>query len=158
MSLNWTQVRDAPMSPADVVRACGFYRPPVDVYRIAEMLGIEVREVTSPGWSGACQYDPASGVATIWVRKEDHRLRKRFTVAHEIGHIVLHPPGVAYRDIEFEGSCEERQANEYALGLLTPGFMVAALIPFYGGDFSRLAKAFDVSTGTAEHGLIRIYG
>lgn len=156
--MSWARARDAQMSPADVARACGFYRPPVDVHRIAEMLGIEVREVTSPGWSGACQCDPASGVATIWVRKEDHRLRKRFTVAHEIGHIVLHPPGVAYRDIEFEGSREEGQANEYALGLLVPGFMITPLIPFCGGDLSRLAKVFDVSTGTAEHGLVRVYG
>ena len=155
--LSWQQLRKNHRKTSDVVKMCGFYEPPVDVHRIATMLGISVREVSSPGWSGACQCNPEKREATIWIRAEDHRLRKRFTLAHEIGHIVLHKPGIAYRDIEFDGSIEERQANGYAAGLLMPEFMVTPRLSAYGTDILGLSRLFDVSEGSMRFRLVNLY-
>lgn len=58
-------------------------RLPVDIFRIAEILGftIEEAEIQWPGYI-------MEGDNIIVVRRRDLPTRKRFTVAHEIGHIL----------------------------------------------------------------------
>lgn len=57
----------------------------------------------------------------------DAEVRQRFTIAHEIAHIILHKPeSVMYRDTNlenYEGVVErmkEREANQFAAELLMP--------------------------------------
>lgn len=104
--------------------------PPIDVIRIAEDLGINVvfqpldREV-----SGVLVVK--DGRATMGVNVSHYPNRQRFTIAHEIGHFMLHKPksGVFvdttytyYRDpTASDGSIlEEIQANAFAAELLMP--------------------------------------
>src|SRR5580693_4208343 len=68
---------------------------PVDVTGLAEALGLTVWEDDSlpQGISGKLFQDPIRGGAerySITVRASDAYVRKRFTVAHEIAHFVLH--------------------------------------------------------------------
>jgi Zn-dependent peptidase ImmA (M78 family)/DNA-binding XRE family transcriptional regulator len=48
--------------------------------------------------------------------------RQRFSVAHELGHLILHPAGRTGRDIEVE-------ADEFAAELLTPRAAIADALP-----------------------------
>src|SRR5665213_366335 len=69
--------------------------PPVDLREIARELEINIWESTSlpDDVSGKLITDPkkagTSGFAIV-VRKEDTLVRKRFTIAHEIGHFLFH--------------------------------------------------------------------
>jgi Zn-dependent peptidase ImmA (M78 family) len=114
-----------------VLRHFGYFYPPVDIFKLARRLQIKVWiEEQDPGWAGAVQFEDRPGKekqADIWIRGTDSPVRQRFTLAHEIGHLMLHEPGVAYRDLAFydyDGSTMEAQANGYAAGLLMPFSML----------------------------------
>lgn len=93
---------------------------PIDVCRLASLLGYSIEEAYIP-WPG---YLP-EGKNLIIVRKTDPYVRKRFTIAHEIGHILWSKVSneypirsrARYKDISFG---EERIADILAADLLMP--------------------------------------
>jgi len=101
---------------------------PVDVKGMAEALGIEVHERTMPeNRSGSIE--KIAGRYIITVNKEHSSNRKRFTIAHEIGHFVFHDHLICtnngifddkmYRDNRISSS-EETEANRFAVSILIP--------------------------------------
>lgn len=94
--------------------------------------------------------------AIITVDDRASRVRKRFSVAHELGHwhhhrgqrLICH--GVAVRQ-DGAASCE-READGYAAGLLMPRFMLEPLVagvPMSFGLIYQIAATFGVSTMAA---------
>jgi Zn-dependent peptidase ImmA (M78 family) len=81
--------------------------------------------------------------------------RRRFSVAHEVGHFLLHAPASHERvfcrvgdlrpDPESPERLRERQANRFAAELLMPEALVAAQIARHGPDAMALAEQFGVS-------------
>src|SRR5690348_3875694 len=72
----------------ELVSAVGIQRPPVDVNTIALHIGVPIVHMDLEGdVSGLLASTKGSSV--IVVRKGDHENRKRFTIAHEIGHYYL---------------------------------------------------------------------
>lgn len=96
----------------------------------------------------------------VFVNVRDAQPRQRFTIAHEIGHYLLHRPdgihidkgfSVAFRNLK-SSSGEEKQeieANQFAAELLMPASLVEQKIPnklsITDQDIESLAKFFDVS-------------
>ncbi len=72
----------------------------------------------------------------ISIKKTDHYYRKRFTMAHELGHFVLHKDKIGngiddsenYRTLRRTnsavGDLEEREANNFAANILMPEDLV----------------------------------
>ncbi|MEJ7736322.1 MAG: ImmA/IrrE family metallo-endopeptidase [Chitinophagaceae bacterium] len=105
-----------------------------------------------------------NGQATIGFNKNESRVRNRFSVAHELGHYILHKDGsdlfvdkqfrVMYRGTNTDGVnyTHEREANEFAACLLMPDNLVREEIASLELDYTDediikiLAKKFDVST------------
>jgi len=104
-----------------------------------------------------------NGEATIGYNKNEHRVRNRFTIAHELGHFILHKNKDLFVDkgfkVMFRGSVngdnynrEEVEANEFAANLLMPEKLLREEIEKLNLDFTeeasikQLAKKFDVST------------
>ena len=100
--------------------------------------------------------------AVIGVNWDHHPNRQRFTIAHEIGHFLLHKGGTfidkgtyaRFRDQE-SGSgtvSEEKQANQFAAALLMPAqwvedaFKEHPFDPADGSSLQDLADTFRVST------------
>ena len=100
----------------------------------------------------------------IGVNRSDHPNRRRFTVAHELGHYVLHDRDayvdkgycVNFRDLD-SGSgtkSEEIEANRFAAALLMPQAMVRRAFDNLAfelagpndDELSALARQFGVST------------
>lgn len=111
----------------------GIKQAPVDIERLARGLGAEViRKPAEDNLSGFILRD--QGRVVIGVNSEHPKTRQRFTLAHEIGHLLLHEgeplhvdsdtPGfsVNRRDQRSrEGSdVTEREANHFAAELLMP--------------------------------------
>jgi len=76
----------------------------------------------------------------IWVRSDESALRCRFTIAHEIGHHLLHSDGAAVlcrpADVDQVAATErarEREANRFAAELLMPEGLVARICRSRGG-------------------------
>lgn len=135
---------------------------PVDVFRLAADLGIRVFPKTlRETISGAIERRDDGWV--IIVNKQHSENRKRFTVAHEIGHFVLHYRRLGngtndtkdYRADEQEAKYEnwidvehEREANGFAAGILMPAPLVRRQYRAMAGlnDIpERMAPLFGVS-------------
>jgi len=130
---------------------------PVKVVAVAKALGVAVWDAPlPPGVSGKLfKADPTqagpSGFA-IYVNEGEPQVRKRFTVAHEIGHFVLHRHELDAGAIEDDSFYRSRlsnrmeaQANQFAADLLMPWGLIDDLTRSGIRDPDKLAERFEVS-------------
>lgn len=155
---NWVEVWEGYYSPGDLLQQLGVDQAPVPITRVADRLGVTVYLVDDVEWHGAVEASTKTGEASIYVNERTSRHRRRFTVAHELGHLILHDQGpnstVRYRDMNFlSDDEEEKQANGYAAKLLMPAFLVEPLVDYFGVDVPTLAETFDVSQKSMRYRL-----
>lgn len=102
---------------------------PVDVVGIAEALGIHVWEERLGSISGKLFPDKLNGGTSgysIVVNKTESEPRKRFTVAHELAHYILHRSDLENGIVEDAlfrsglSSKQETEANRLAADILMP--------------------------------------
>lgn len=95
---------------------------PVSTSAVCRRLGIVIREGDLPGESDGVS-TIMNGVPYILVRESCSAERKRFTVAHELGHILAGHVG-RYQLVNREPSAKdnpiEQEANVFAARLLAP--------------------------------------
>jgi Zn-dependent peptidase ImmA (M78 family) len=139
-----------------LLKTLGVTRAPVDVKWVAEALDVRVIEVNQPGWAGAIT--STNNTATIWVNAADAPVRKRFTIAHELGHLFLHPAGQEFRDATFTGGPKESEANWFAADLLMPLWMLDSYASSIGADAEELARMFQVSSHAMGIQLAKLNG
>ena len=133
----------------------GFNRPPVIAVEIADQKGLKV-EIThfkkEYRQKVAGFIDPGSGI--IVVNAEDSISRRNFTVAHELGHVVLghdiESPeySVLFRNSEKQKykSPMEQEADCFAANLLVPMSMLRECLENYPFALDQqLAQIFGVS-------------
>jgi hypothetical protein len=129
---------------------------PVDVTGMAEALGLNVWEDEDlpEGVSGKLFRDRENGGAegfSIVVRASDAFVRRRFTVAHEIGHFVLHRDRIGSSltdDAMYRSNLstwEEVEANQFAAKVLMPTPLLSDCIGLHGKDARVLAGLLQVS-------------
>lgn len=129
---------------------------PVKIVAIAEELGIRVWELHDlpEGYSGKIWKDPVNGGSSgysIGVRASEASVRKRFTVAHEIAHFILHRDrldGCLIEDILYRSglsSREETQANQMAADILMPFPLIRKLVDQGAKSLEQLAAKLQVS-------------
>lgn len=132
----------------DLLSKSSIQTPPVPVEAIAKTLGAEVRY--QPGdddLSGFLLRDHKQQRAVIGVNSAHHENRQKFTIAHEIGHFLLHE----WEGVHVDGSdrgfqvkhrdekssagtdIEEQEANFFAAALLMPA-------KFLKHDLSKIKK------------------
>lgn len=109
----------------------------VDVKKIADLCKIKVIE-EELDVSGFCmnfhsaandessEYSTNTGKKEIRINKYEPLVRQRFTIAHEMGHILLSYEGISYRDTSYTiykdliERMNEVSANAFAAELLMP--------------------------------------
>lgn len=148
----------------EILQATGFDSIPVRIDLIAQRLGLTV-EASQLG-------DDVSGIlvasgetGTIGYSMLDASVRQRFTIAHELGHFVLHRRArelfidksytMIYRRDQESSTGElqiEREANQFAAAILMPKHHILEEITKYEFDLGdevalrSLADKFQVST------------
>src|SRR5712664_3503178 len=112
----------------------GIKRPPVPVEELASRLGAQISYSPFDGdLSGMVFRDEAKII--IGVNSLHHPNRQRFTIAHEIGHMLLHKGQEVHVDRAYRVSLrndlsskavspEEMEANAFAAALLMPEGML----------------------------------
>lgn len=151
-------------------------RPPVHVEPIAEAYGFEIARHRFDGpESGFALRDGRRSI--IGVNIQTSRRRQRFTIAHELGHLLMHEgrpltvdQAVLRVDLRNEVSSmatdlQEIEANTFAASLLMPEEIVldhATILLRTSSDISRddlitkLARTFDVSVEAMGYRLISL--
>jgi Zn-dependent peptidase ImmA (M78 family) len=119
----------------DLLAKNGITAPQVPVERIVVALGAELRvEPAEPDLSGFLLRDVERNKAIIGVNRSQAVVRRRFTIAHEIGHLLLHEGERVHVDrtdrifrIKLRNAesslgtnVEEQEANLFASELLMP--------------------------------------
>ena len=126
---------------------------PVEVVKIANKLGYKVFYLEKDerlGIAGKVDHENKK----IFIKPSDPAQRQRFTIAHEIGHILLHRNGGKaehFRDDEeinvavYSDSVEEMEANQFAAMLLMPEFEFKKAWGLQVGSVEDVADYFNVS-------------
>lgn len=124
---------------------------PVNVWALAEYLGLEVQEeIMDEDMSGYLEFRSGRWVAGINVFH--HLNRKRFTLAHEIAHFLLHRgEQEKFVDENFTrrvGSRDQRelQADALAADILMPAELLREKINAGMRSVTDLASEFGVSS------------
>ncbi len=130
--------------------------PPIDVELLARHLGVESISRRKMREDGCLEKH--DGQARIFIRSDVGQARARFTIAHEIAHLVLAGPErnfIARR--AFEGDWrEERFCDQFAASLLMPDRWVRASFGRRAEDFSTLKGLADASNTSLSAALMRL--
>lgn len=130
---------------------------PVQTVPIAEELGLNVYRVPNLGdrISGMIRRDSELGGPSgyaIFVNSDHSEKRRRFTIAHEIAHFILHPHLIGDGIVEdallrAEGLSNqiEAQANRLAADILMPWSLISDLQSRGISTVEDLARALNVS-------------
>ena len=128
-------------------------KAPVNIVGMAKYLGLSVWESKDlpEGIAGKITRDPVNGGAanySICVRASDSVYRKRFTIAHELAHYLLHRNLFRTELVDDElyrsslSNPIEAQANYLAADLLMPRHLLS---PIANKSVAELASLFEVS-------------
>lgn len=127
-----------------------------DVTKIAREIGLTVYEVLFNQKDIDGMIATEDSKTSIYVNKGNSEVRKRFTIAHEIGHYILHHDDsmeqdfiVDYRQAIMnyetqEDLIKETQANMFAAALLLPKDLVKEAWSKYK-NIEKVSKLFQVS-------------
>lgn len=136
-------------------------KPPIDVEAVAQALHLNIRHVNSRAYDGAMFpfRKRAGGIVTVSGNAD--RGRRRFTLAHEIGHYVLpSKTSAAACSIRSAGTWGhkntrgERDADAFAVELLLPSHEVRSLVSGQGlptSTVQQIREVFDVSLTAAAY-------
>lgn len=143
------------LEKADVTRA------PVPVERLAKLLRARIVLQPFAGEISGIIHRNKDGSAVVGVNSSDTAERQRFTIAHELGHLVLHTNEKLHIDKNFpiglrsdaSGKAtdeNEIEANQFAAALLMPSGLIARDVkPLIGTDvldaIKKLARKYKVS-------------
>lgn len=124
---------------------------PVNIVELCRKLGIAVKyyDKLEQGNDGKCTVINKQPI--ILVRQECNRQRKRFTVAHELGHILLCHVGkyeLVNREISPNDNPIEQEANVFASRLLAPACVLWGLKVKSADEISQLC---DISPTAAAY-------
>ena len=117
--------------------------------KLAEKLGIKIYQGTLTGCDGWSLSGPAGKL--IRINSSVSTTRQRFTLAHELGHLLLAIPtvvGESMYDSLKSSSDEERRVNDLASELLLPESVVRQYVPsvpIVASQLTRLAAKAKVS-------------
>lgn len=166
MSALGTKRESIKQRAAEILQAHGLYRVPVDVDALAMSLSLQVNYTAlDDDYSGLLVI--RSGQAVAHINSKQHPNRQRFSLAHEIGHFVLHEQQQTSKDGAYvdkamrlyhradrlanQNAGMEREANLFASELLMPEELLRSKILDEGydledeADVARLAIVLRVS-------------
>ncbi|MEQ1933233.1 MAG: ImmA/IrrE family metallo-endopeptidase [Fimbriimonadaceae bacterium] len=154
----------------ELLEAQGIRKAPIPVDKIAKALGVQIRySPLDEELSGMIFIK--DGIPIIGVNALHHPHRQRFTIAHELGHYMLHRnllSNEVHVDKQFKilmrnsksstgTDAMEVEANKFAAELLLPEFLIEDVLAHSTFDIDdrapldELAKKFRVSKEMLEY-------
>jgi hypothetical protein len=144
--------RAVPQLVEDLLVKAGVTEAPVPLEPILRELKIELAARKGQREDAVIvpMTDPALGVPEAWqvtYNPDRPESRRRFTIAHEVGHAVLHgsPHGVASARGDGGNKTRERDADAFAAELLMPRKFMRSAVEEFGANAEALAVRFQVS-------------
>jgi len=140
---------------------------PVNVEDISQKLGIEIGYAPSTKYSGML-IRKADGKVLMGINNSENPGRMRFSIAHELGHFILHPKDtvtIDYRNKEYISTKpkKEKVADVFAANLLMPESFIKKDFKnvtsegiFFENNLIDLADKYKVSSEAMRYRLINL--
>jgi len=154
--------------PEQLLQKAGILAPPVPVDKIAQWCGIKIQYAPYEGEMAGLVFQD-SNKAIIGVNSLHSKMRQRFAIAHELGHLALHGAKELHLDRNFSAfrghgisskiDPIESEANKFAARLLMPAYILSndlkgKQIDFSSGEFiGTLANRYKVGVELMAHRL-----
>ncbi len=163
MPRRWIRLQKVRKTAAELLARFNIEAPPVPVRRLARGCNASIVRVAGREDDIDGFLYREGGEAVIGVNQDQATVRQRFTIAHEIGHLLLHEHSLVHVDRGFrvrlrssasrEGTdLDEMEANRFAAELLMPSAFLRADLEEWELDLAAdrqlraLAKRYGVST------------
>jgi Zn-dependent peptidase ImmA (M78 family) len=144
-------------NPEAILRKLEVDAPPVPVDHVAQQCGAELRYAPYEGEMSGLLLNDGERII-IGLNSRDAKVRQRFAIAHELGHLALHGDKKLHVDRTFSSvrgrgasirtDPVESSANDFAIGLLVPPSMITSDLK---------GKKLDYSNGEMLGGLAERY-
>lgn len=147
----WLQFREANAQPSDLLEYFRVRTAPVPVEEIARELGARVFDDLWMREDGRIEFHDVGfdhPVPLIFVNASHHEHRKRFTIAHELGHLLnpTHALRTQHRNTAHgRPRKQETEANFFAANLLMPVGLINLHLRAGDRTYEDLARRFLVS-------------
>ena len=131
---------------ANKILAGDKYQIPINVGKICDDLGIKLYWTKEQGVSGRLNRIENC----IYVNSADNNYRKKFTIAHELGHYLLHKDDdILHRYSGYSLDPKELEANHFAASLIMPEKDFCQAWEMFNYDITKVAVLFNVSRAAA---------
>jgi len=157
----------------EVLRQGKIKSAPVPVETLARLLGAAIRLEPFPGELSGMVMRRPDGTAVIGVNSIEGPTRQRFTIAHELGHLLMHRDEdvhvderfpFAFRDPKSSKAIDDKEieANQFAAELLMPESLLRKDLKDVDLDIetddmvAKLAAKYQVSTQAMTFRLSRL--
>ncbi|WP_176056003.1 ImmA/IrrE family metallo-endopeptidase [Brucella intermedia] len=142
---------DNPLELVSLAKKNGLQTQPLDVDGLLKVLGLAVEYSSDlpSDVSGKLQKKDEGWICIV--NKNHHPTRQRFTLAHELGHYVLHRnQNTDFVDHTYFRKADninsmEFEANQFAGEILMPKETFSYFLKFVSSDINKVAEAFGVS-------------
>ncbi len=165
-------VKEAGDRAKEMLARLGIVNPAINPEEIANQLGVVIAREKLDGNTSAMLYRKSGEAPVIGLNSTQSRKRQRFSIAHELGHLVLHPGRplivdhvrVNFRDDRASAGSfrEEIEANAFAAELLMPKHMLERALMKFRLDtpedeiVKALANTFEVSREAIGYRLVNL--
>lgn len=156
-----------------VLEDAAVHQPPVPIAALVQRAKAVIRFRPFEGDLSGMVHRAADGTAVIGVNAAHSPTRKRFTIAHELGHLLLHADEsfhiderlpIAYRNDESSKAVDPREveANQFAAELLMPQQFLQRDVAQLGSaaldevDVETLADRYEVSVQAMQIRLAKL--
>lgn len=133
---------------ARLLDMAGITHEPVSLRDVVSALNLEVVQTARDPFMSEAALEPLGDGYAIVLHGDSGERRRRFSIAHEIGHFLLHPARPRMErggQVTEAGRLDEREADTFAAELLMPEPLVRQAVYEQGADVARLADRFLVS-------------
>jgi transcriptional regulator with XRE-family HTH domain len=150
------------ITPSDLLREAQVKGPPVPVEQIARLNGVRIRSMPFRGEIAGLAFRSQKD-AIVGVNSMHPKAKRRFTIAHELGHLALHRADEIHLDRHTtayridkrsdRGSVAENEANDFATELILPRRMLQNDLKETLADYddpglvAYLASRYEVTSG-----------
>lgn len=156
--LNWVDAKKRNIQARGILSMCEMILPPIDIYKIARAMNIDVYVGKNISYSSCIKITDKTQLS-IHINYNDNEYRRRFAVAHAIGHVMLHElieEGNCYEENSYTLKTQkEDEANKYAMGLLIPLWLLEALM--FRKNIYNVEKLCDIFLVPSKVMSVRMY-
>lgn len=122
--INEPSIRNAKNLAKKILKDIDLQFPPISLWKVVEYLkpkyNLEIYAMRDFGQGLSGIRVTEEEISTIGYNQRHSWHRRRFTIAHEIGHVVMgHPNVSSFSNFESKDPCET-EANQFAAELLMP--------------------------------------